>query len=1006
MERLVKLIASVAVSFDEAFRDFTIQYVIRKTDARDWAPRFRACQILSQTLKALPEDAELGDDIWDEIYRRMRERLDDRAPAVRSEAVTAIQRLQDPNDVEDAVIARFCEMMREDPSGDVRKVVICHVAICKSSLKELVERTRDVHPPARRAAFRVLGSYVNIKNLKISQRTQLLSDGLRDRDDKVRNECSKMCLSWLSNVEMDILALLRLVDVEVCEEGAELLLLSLFRDAQGVAPVHIDPEEKLSSEAALYMRVLAQYWKNGDAAAQENFDNQVPELTSICTMMELNAGQDFVLKQLLGLAMLRDFSDEAGRVAMSALLRGMLPSPQVSQHLVDHIIRILAQCHSDEVEFIQVVLEMVADVREPLDLMMTEEAKAGFAKALQRRDDMKLKFAKLKKIIKISQAPGQEDQLRKAKAKAVEVRDELEQMESQITMRAQLEEHIWFRMLCVTELLLEHTQRGSRHPGILGLLDGVLQPALLQNSVVVKEKALCCLALYCLLDQTTGTVARHGPIFLEHCRSPELELRTTAVKCLFDIGMLYGFGCLPEVEVLATLSKYASDEAESSEIRGLVVEGFSKLYLMDQCKDAELLGTLLLLFFSPATASELRLRQCLSVFFPTYAFSSQEHQALCSLALVPAMRRILLADPSSMLRKIDWSLFCKFGAHLVSPANAQYDMQMAASEPSWHEETMLRIAFEMRAEEKGQNQFWARALASFVCRPPMVEGDEASSTARLRFVAKLTTAVAAAAEETSDKRARQWTEKRLASIREALTTDTQGMVTKTLMSEVADEMEIEVEQYLDLRRVAVASFRHGAGATAAIYEDSGADDADSPSPVAAKKNTKKKAATRATKAKAKTSDTTTPPKKATTTAAKMNWGIKVVGESVKKRQRRKLLEVVDTSDASKVLLVQDDESPPKKGKSQEIVMESLEAEHEEVERGDDEEDEEEDELEIPQVDEDDAGRNNKRREDEEENMSPARRNPSSRKKAKTPPEDNKPKANTMSMVMVGKGTKK
>lgn len=135
VERLVKLIASVAVSFDEAFRDFTVQYVIRKTEARDWAPRFRACQILSQTLKALPEDAELGDDIWDEIKRRMCDRLDDRAPAVRSEAVTAVQRLQDPTDSEDAIVARFCEMMRDDPSGDVRKTVICHVAICKASLK-------------------------------------------------------------------------------------------------------------------------------------------------------------------------------------------------------------------------------------------------------------------------------------------------------------------------------------------------------------------------------------------------------------------------------------------------------------------------------------------------------------------------------------------------------------------------------------------------------------------------------------------------------------------------------------------------------------------------------------------------------------------------------------------------------------------------------------------------------------------------------------------------------
>lgn len=215
VERLVKIIALAGVSFDEAFRDFTIQYVIRKTDARDWAPRFRACQILSQTLKSLPEDAELGDAIWDEIYVRMRDRLDDRAPAVRAEAVCAVQRLQDPTDEADPIILRFIEMMQDDPSGDVRKTVVCNAAICKASLKEIVHRTRDVHPPTRRAAFRVLSNYVNIKNLKIAQRTQLLADGLKDRDEKVQKECAKMCLAWLANCDQDVLTLLRLVDVEV-----------------------------------------------------------------------------------------------------------------------------------------------------------------------------------------------------------------------------------------------------------------------------------------------------------------------------------------------------------------------------------------------------------------------------------------------------------------------------------------------------------------------------------------------------------------------------------------------------------------------------------------------------------------------------------------------------------------------------------------------------------------------------------------------------------------------
>ncbi len=37
-----------------------------------------------------------------------------------------------------------------------------------------------------------------------------------------------MCLSWLGNVEMDVLALLRMIDVEVAGEGHERIIPALI----------------------------------------------------------------------------------------------------------------------------------------------------------------------------------------------------------------------------------------------------------------------------------------------------------------------------------------------------------------------------------------------------------------------------------------------------------------------------------------------------------------------------------------------------------------------------------------------------------------------------------------------------------------------------------------------------------------------------------------------------------------------------------------------------------
>ncbi len=88
----------------------------------------------------------------------------------------------------------------------------------------------------------------------------------------------------------------------------------------------------------------------------------------------------------------------------------------------------------------------------------------------------------------------------------------------------------------------------------------MLLPSLKQPSAVVREKALRCLAMYCLLGRDAATLQQHGHIFMDGCKSPDMEVRLTAIKSLFDMGMLYGFGCLNQEELLQALSHYAVDE--------------------------------------------------------------------------------------------------------------------------------------------------------------------------------------------------------------------------------------------------------------------------------------------------------------------------------------------------------------------------------------------------------------------------------------------------------------
>ena len=60
--------------------------------------RFRCCQMIKKLLANLGENAVIDDDLYDRIYDCMLQRLRDKVPLIRVQAVPALARLQDPLD--------------------------------------------------------------------------------------------------------------------------------------------------------------------------------------------------------------------------------------------------------------------------------------------------------------------------------------------------------------------------------------------------------------------------------------------------------------------------------------------------------------------------------------------------------------------------------------------------------------------------------------------------------------------------------------------------------------------------------------------------------------------------------------------------------------------------------------------------------------------------------------------------------------------------------------------
>lgn len=282
-----------------------------------------------------------------------------------------------------------------------------------------------------------------------------------------------------------------------------------------------------------------------------------------------------------------------------------------------------------------------------------------------------------------------------------------------------------------------------------------------------------------------------------------------AIKAVFDILMLYGFNTFTDgaaqitgEELIQCLTAYVTDEAEDPEMCGLVVEGFAKLFLMNQCDDKQMLSNLILLFFSPSTHDDVRLRQCLSLFFPTFAFASHEHQELCASIVVPTLRRVLLGPPDSQLKQIDWTKFARFLVHLADPSFGHYDWEWDKSAPSWMEEITLAIAYEMRAPEEGHLKMWARVLNIMPQRSPVVENDLEATKMREHYMMKTLMALKDGAEKIcTDKQALKWIQK--------WTTKLDGVMTDNRtrdlqlepddITEIYNEIVVELKEYEDTR---------------------------------------------------------------------------------------------------------------------------------------------------------------------------------------------------------------
>lgn len=204
-------------------------FLLTHHSAKDKAVRYRICHFLNLLLNFMGDDAFIDDNLCDQITVSMMDRLLDKSPKVRAQAVLALHRLQDPADEQCPVIKMYIFHVTKDPSAEVRKAVLSSMGKNQKTLQAALLKTRDIDDSVRKMAFEFI-SKITVRSLTIEQRERLLKDGLKDRAEIVRTCVSSVLLpTWLRCYKGEYLSLVHALDAGIGTETATLALQMLFK---------------------------------------------------------------------------------------------------------------------------------------------------------------------------------------------------------------------------------------------------------------------------------------------------------------------------------------------------------------------------------------------------------------------------------------------------------------------------------------------------------------------------------------------------------------------------------------------------------------------------------------------------------------------------------------------------------------------------------------------------------------------------------------------------------
>ncbi|KAL1941783.1 hypothetical protein VTO73DRAFT_6783 [Trametes versicolor] len=671
----------------ERFLSHLVHFLLKGCTAKDKVVRYRVIQCIADTISHL---GEIDEDLYTNLRATLLDRLRDKEPTVRMQAVIALTKLsysEDPSELDEgepSILETILDAMAYDTSSDVRRAALVNLPPNPQTLTALLGRSRDVEPSIRKLVYtNVLEKYclptdrgpastvgfTHPRALTIAQREMIVRNGLGDREESVKAAARNLLGAWVDVVRSDgakkedtdksdaiiedMVAFLKLFDLteDTIAEDA----LSNVLDVRMDIYEHIEFLEgywnTITPERAFLARVFID--KCIAKTDAHKMDTTLPVVTAMAFRIQdaYNALVQHVEEDVVRAESGLDDADEDERSRREE-------SRLDQEFAIGELLRLAVNLdYGDEIgrrKMFQLVQGMLSQDVLP-EALLARCLDVLRILSPSERDLIRVVVEVVHELRDPSEPEGE-----------TTVKDDIDDTETEMgsPRRPQRVAHlpkpvaemspeekartdaVDLRCLALCIGMLERVngtfEENSTLEGILGEL---IIPAVKRREMALREKGLISLGLCCLIARRMALSSFQ--LFLSQVQSAPEVLKVRVLQIIFDILMVHEGAFLgpgsPNGEKIVEFLLQLLEAEEAERVQALLVVGIAKLMLSGMVTDERVLQTLVLVFISPETASNQELRQCLSYFFPVYSYSSPANQQRMRKIFVPLYERLTKA---------------------------------------------------------------------------------------------------------------------------------------------------------------------------------------------------------------------------------------------------------------------------------------------------------------------------------------------------------------------------